>query len=149
MFRYCIKYTCTHTHHSSNHLVCSYNSHISVRKCGCWKISCSLYPFPFSCHGLKKENYCLNLSFGLVILLWWYVCNINRNNQILTTQYPSIHLAHSLPSFFYICPLLLDSKSQLLTEARQSGNGVPRDAACVFRSRYWSGAACIASSYIA
>lgn len=154
MFRYCIKYphTHTHTHHSSNHFICSYNSHIPVKKCGCWKISISysLYPFPFSCHVLKQKIILLtSLSLCLIILLWWYVYNINSKNQILTTQYLSIHLAHSLPSFFYICSLLLDSKSQLLTEAWQSGNGVPRDAACVFRSRYRSGAACIAGSYIA
>lgn len=42
----------------------------------------------------------------------------------------------------------MNSKSQLLTEAWHSRNGVPRNAACMFRSRYWSGAACITGSYI-
>lgn len=150
--RYCIRYTHTHLQSSllkSFHLQLQF-SHLCKEG---WlleiSISYSLYPFPFSCHVLKKNISLTSLPLCLMILLWWYVYDINSKNQMLTAQYLSIQLAHFLPSFFCICPLLLDSKSQLLTEAWQSGNGVPRDAACVFRSRYWSGAACVASSCIA
>lgn len=60
----------------------------------------------------------------------------------------SVHSSSSFSPVFYICPLTLNSKSQLLTEAWQSGNGVPKVFPCMFGSRYWSRAAFIANSYI-